>query len=346
MTKTVMFFLLFFSLLLVSCAVPPSVSSVPSKAPTASLPDTSNPLSSPTVVPNGVTQKQVVFSGYEIINNCGGTGQVQAVIERSKTIRHEVELGAEVKVEASGEAKILGTGVNVGVAVAGKYGTTYGTEERFVRSLNITTKEHSKVRYDYEMAEVWELGKLRFSNQDQEIPYRFRQGFSLELVDTKELSCDTSMPTSPSLTSSPKVTALPGSPQPPSLPTKAPPSVDPTQIIKSESPWFGMISFCVQIDANNRCVSPTSSLPTGTRKFYISWEYKGIPLGAVFERRWYRDGQMFRQVNDVWGNGWNSPTGVEYTFLDNGVAFPLAEYRVELYINGVLLQTAKARIGR
>jgi hypothetical protein len=97
-------------------------------------------------------------------------------------------------------------------------------------------------------------------------------------------------------------------------------------------PWFGPISFCLQLDAENRCVSPASRLPAGTTRFYASWPFRDTPLGTRFRRIWYKDGELFKSIDDVWDEDWNSPTGVEYTFFEHQYGFPNGQYTLRLYL--------------
>lgn len=115
----------------------------------------------------------------------------------------------------------------------------------------------------------------------------------------------------------------------------------------SGQPWFGPISFCLELDSDNRCIEPMDTFPSGTRKFYISWQYRDVPLGASFGRYWYRDGKELGKVskNDVWDSDWNDPSGYEFTWVDNGRAFPNGEYRVDLFIENELLQSGSVKIG-
>ncbi|MCW5858940.1 MAG: hypothetical protein KIS63_11660, partial [Caldilineales bacterium] len=72
-----------------------------------------------------------------------------------------------------------------------------------------------------------------------------------------------------------------------------------------------------------------------------------VPLGASFQRYWYHDDkelERFRR-NDVWDSHWISPSGYQFTWVDNGRAFPNGEYRVDLFIENGLLQSGSVKIG-
>ena len=180
---------------------------------------------------------------------------------------------------------------------------------------------------------------------------------------------DESAPTTPDLLPTPELNPVQGPTQSPgqapqklspdaALPTAlAPPSDTPAPTATPTSPagesatngqpWFGPISFCLKLDADNRCTKPMETLPSGTRLFYISWQYRDVPLGASFQRYWYHDDkelERFRR-NDVWDSHWISPSGYQFTWVDNGRAFPNGEYRVDLFIENVLLQSGSVKIG-
>lgn len=112
-------------------------------------------------------------------------------------------------------------------------------------------------------------------------------------------------------------------------------------------PWLGPISFCLQLDSDNRCISPTSHLPAGTTRFYASWPFQDVPLGTHFRRVWYRDGKPIKSVDDIWDEDWNSPTGVEYTYYEYQEGFPDGHYTLEPYFKGESepVQQATVRIG-
>lgn len=120
------------------------------------------------------------------------------------------------------------------------------------------------------------------------------------------------------------------------------PSSTPTP---DSAPRFGTIDFCLAIDNSNRCINPTKNLPAKTKKFYISFEYRNIPLGSRFDRIWYYNNKVFKKNQDTWDSDWNSPTGVEFTFFEYTQGLAAGVYRVELWIAGKLLQSGEVTIG-
>jgi serine/threonine protein kinase len=157
----------------------------------------------------------------------------------------------------------------------------------------------------------------------------------------------TALPTaSPTVTRTQTSTPTPvNTPTPTAMPSKTPQPPTQTVTATAAQPWFGPISFCLQIDAQNRCINPTAHLPAGTTKFYVSWEFRDVPYGAPFDRYWYHDGRLLKKVADTWDSAWGSPTGVEYTYYHYAPGFASGEYRLDLYLYGELLQSGTVRIG-
>jgi len=137
--------------------------------------------------------------------------------------------------------------------------------------------------------------------------------------------------------------------RPPETPTTMPtktsiPRPTSTAVPAVKRPWFGPLSFCLQIDANNRCINPTARLPADTTKFYVSWEFADIPDGTSFDRIWYYNGKELKHVSVKWDSG-GSPTGFEFTWYQYNAGFATGEYRVDMYINGELLRSGSVQIG-
>lgn len=129
------------------------------------------------------------------------------------------------------------------------------------------------------------------------------------------------------------------------------PTAAPTEVT-SHRPKFGPISFCLQVDYDNRCISPTNHFPSGITRFYVSWSFQDVPLGTRFHRIWYRDGKLIEELthlNTIWDERWNSPTGVEFTWVQETEYFKLVDgqYKLELYFEGESepIQQATVQIG-
>ncbi len=130
------------------------------------------------------------------------------------------------------------------------------------------------------------------------------------------------------------------------LPTAlALPSATPPPSATRGEPWFGPISFCLKLDQDNRCIEPVETLPPNTKRFYLSWEFRDIPFGVSFRRDWYYGGSRFDRVNDVWDSDWNSPSGVEFTYRNQFTPFSPGTYRVDMYIDGKLIQSGSVNVG-
>jgi len=166
--------------------------------------------------------------------NCGGTLEVENVVERSRTIIHTVELEGGVEVNAQGEVGLLGTGVKVGAAIAARYGQSYGTEDTLTRAITVKAKEGTNMEHTIQQVEIWQLGTVEITIGDQQFtyPYHFRNDFSVELVRSQNIGCPplevvpsppTTTPTSPPTTYVQIPTATPTT-----LPTKLVPILTPT----------------------------------------------------------------------------------------------------------------------
>ena len=181
------------------------------------------------VIPTGEPLVRVVQTEKIVQPNCGGTLEVENVVERSRTIGHTVELGGGVEVNAKGEVGLLGTGVQVGTAIAAQYRQSYGTEDTLTRAITVKAKESTNMEHTIQQVEVWQLGtvEITIGNQQFVYPYRFRNDFSVELVESQNIGCPTPTPTA-TLTLTPTPTPTPTAtltPTPTSSPT---PTATPT----------------------------------------------------------------------------------------------------------------------
>jgi hypothetical protein len=141
---------------------------------------------------------------------------------------------------------------------------------------------------------------------------------------------------------------------PTATPTEMPtatPIATPTEVV-SPRPKFGPISFCLQVDSDNRCISPTNHLPSGITRFYVSWPFQDVPLGTCFHRIWFRDGKLIEELthrNAIWNEEWNSPTGVQFTWVQETAYFKIVDgqYKLELYFEGESepIQQATVQVG-
>jgi len=190
------------------------------------------------VIPSGEPLVSVVQTEKIVQPNCGGTLEVENVVQRSRTIIHTVELGGGVEVNARGEVGLLGTGVQVGAAIAAQYGQSYGTEDTLTRAITVKAKQGTNMEHTIQQVEIWQLGTAEITIGDQRFtyPYQFRNDFSVELVKSQNIGCPpaegvpstpTATPTNtltpepalPTDTPTPKLAALTNTPTPEPTPT-------------------------------------------------------------------------------------------------------------------------------
>jgi len=83
--------------------------------------------------------------------------------------------------------------------------------------------------------------------------------------------------------------------------------------------------------------------PAGTRAVYIRFNYANIPIGTILRREWYKDGQLFRSVQDVWRSYWGSNGRLTHISLyDYTYGLASGNYRVVIslpYFPSVRLET-------
>jgi parallel beta-helix repeat protein len=172
------------------------------------------------VIPSGEPLVRVVQTEKIAQPNCGGTLEVENVVQRSRTIIHTVELGGGVEVNARGEVGLLGTGVEVGAAIAAHYGQTYGTEDTLTRAITVKAKQGTNMEHTIQQVEIWQLGTAEITISDQQFtyPYQFSNDFSVELVKSQNIGC----PPTEGVPSTPTATRTNTLTPEPALPTDTP----------------------------------------------------------------------------------------------------------------------------
>jgi hypothetical protein len=151
------------------------------------------------VIPSKEAPEKRVIS-IEVIPqpNCGGSSIASNAVERSHTIIHTMEVSGGVSVNASGGVGVPGVGeVQVGAEVAAEYGLTYGQQETLSHSLIVSAKEGTNMRHTIQQLEYWNAGEVLIAVGDsrlQPIPYKFREGFGVELVQSENIGCPSPTP--------------------------------------------------------------------------------------------------------------------------------------------------------
>lgn len=167
----------------------------PSREDLASITPTSIPTSNYTVKIVGGTTPEFVQIREETVPqyNCGGNSEVESVVEKNRSIRHEIEVGSGLTVSAEGEVGIAGTGVKLGAEVASHLGFSYSVEENISRSLIVKARPGTNMTHVVKLIEIWEVGiaVVVIADEVYEIPFRVRNDFALELKESFENPCPT-----------------------------------------------------------------------------------------------------------------------------------------------------------
>lgn len=126
-------------------------------------------------------------------NNCGGSAEVENLVEKSRNVSHSMEVSGELSISASGEVGIAGTGVELGAEVSSSLGYEYGTSENLYRSLTVKASPGTNMEHIISVQEVWKTGEaiVQVNNIEEQIPFSFRTDFKIELVDSKDFGCPT-----------------------------------------------------------------------------------------------------------------------------------------------------------
>ena len=110
--------------------------------------------------------------------------------------------------------------------------------------------------------------------------------------------------------------------------------LSPAYTVTASSP-SGVITdvrFCTDAgfdDTVDRCRVSRKRFPEGTKLIHVSFEADGVPEGQPFERRWYRDGQMFLQRDGFFDEVWTN-----WTWLRNPEGHPPGQYHLRLVVDG------------
>ncbi len=148
--------------------------------------------SQPIVIEQGEPELEVINQRTITQNNCGGSLDVESIIERSRTIQHVLTLPDGFVVGEDGTTLIDDTTVKLGEAIAEQLGYEYGTVEQVSRSLVVRAEPQSNMLYEFAESNVWETGQATITIMDEEItlPFRFQTDFAIELVRISETDCD------------------------------------------------------------------------------------------------------------------------------------------------------------
>lgn len=162
-----------------------------------------------------ITTSESKEIGTETISqpNCTGAGEVENVVEKSRTIEYVMEVQNEVAVNANGQIGFAGTDVELGATIASQFGQSYGSSDTITRSITVKAPPGTNMQHIIRQAEVWQVGKatITVGGQQTIIPFKFRSDFAIELVESKLIACVTEE-AAPLISVTNDLTATPGLP--------------------------------------------------------------------------------------------------------------------------------------
>ncbi|HXF62711.1 MAG TPA: serine protease [Caldilineaceae bacterium] len=100
------------------------------------------------------------------------------------------------------------------------------------------------------------------------------------------------------------------------------------------TPEIGPITFAADV-ANDQPVDTGASF-AGLTEVFAFFDYSGMTNGTPWTRRWYLDGQMVLETEDIWNSG---TEGTTYISIYHPDGLPPGEFTLELYVDGELLQS-------
>lgn len=107
-------------------------------------------------------------------------------------------------------------------------------------------------------------------------------------------------------------------------------SIDGNFTILAGSPSFSDIS--VSMTSNGE---PMTVFPYGTQEIFVRWNYNNIPVGAVMQREWYRNGVAVVSRSEAWSANWGMNgrlTHISLYDFDSGFGLDPGNYRVVVYL--------------
>lgn len=86
-------------------------------------------------------------------------------------------------------------------------------------------------------------------------------------------------------------------------------------------------------EGTKTCASTVTRFPLKTKIIYVSFQLNNMPTGKMFQRRWYRNGEKFKELTDFYDGAWPG-----YTFLYNRWGHDPGEYAVRVIVDDVTVQ--------
>ena len=114
-----------------------------------------------------------------------------------------------------------------------------------------------------------------------------------------------------------------------------------TQLIRPQpellpEPYVSDLKICGEDcfnEGTKNCTSSVSRFPRGTQMVYVSFQLNNMPTGKIFQRRWYRNGEKFKELTDFYDGAWPG-----YTFLYNRWGHDPGEYAIRVIVDDVPVQ--------
>jgi len=141
-------------------------------------------------------------------------------------------------------------------------------------------------------------------------------------------------------------------PEPTPTPTTTPtggliigPKTTPTLTAQPTGPRFGPITFSTKVEkGTNKPSDPGTAFPAGINELHATWDYSGMSASNKWTRKWYINGELIIDKTESWA-GRDEGRWDNYLFMNSGNPLPEGTYKLEIYIDGKLQQTASCSIG-
>jgi len=101
---------------------------------------------------------------------------------------------------------------------------------------------------------------------------------------------------------------------------------------RQKGPYIENIRFCLPNENSfnknkGKCKRHNVSFPIGTKKVLISFDIKNADYGTPFIRKWYKDGERFKNLTDRYDKVWPG-----WTYLSNWKGLSPGIYSLRLFI--------------
>lgn len=102
---------------------------------------------------------------------------------------------------------------------------------------------------------------------------------------------------------------------------------------------FGPITFAEGVTDDDQPINPTTTFPAGAKDVYAIFDYWGMEDGMEWGRTWYFEGEVDIPLKtDTWDGGERGTWWVHLSY-ESGDPLDSGSYRLELYIEGQVVQS-------